>query len=155
MLTIPKTLIALLVLVATSVVALQYKHIQKLNADNALTNEQLQTANSRVEAQASAISTLEKSISENGKAQVKLRQDLNIANARSDDYEHMIEVLKNENAAYRSWANSPLPDALILLQQHPAITGSQSYQDWVSRRNALPATSQSGHDQRSTPASTE
>lgn len=49
-----------------------------------------------------------------------------------------IEDLTRENEAYRRWAAAPLPAVAVRLRQRPAITGSQSYRDWLSQNNALP-----------------
>lgn len=49
-----------------------------------------------------------------------------------------IEELTRENEAYRRWDNTALPAAAVRLRQRPAITGGQSYRDWLSKNNALP-----------------
>ncbi|ELY5774797.1 MULTISPECIES: Rz-like lysis system protein LysB [Enterobacterales] len=49
-----------------------------------------------------------------------------------------IEDLTRENEAYRRWAAAPLPAVAVRLRQRPAITGGQSYRDWLSQNNALP-----------------
>ena len=49
-----------------------------------------------------------------------------------------IEDLTRENEAYRRWAVAPLPAVAVRLRQRPAITGGQSYRDWLSKNNALP-----------------
>ena len=49
-----------------------------------------------------------------------------------------IEELTRENEAYRRWAAAPLPAVAVRLRQRPAITGGQSYRDWLSQNNALP-----------------
>lgn len=51
-----------------------------------------------------------------------------------------IEDLTRDNEEYRRWAAAPLPAVAVRLRQRPAITGSQSYRDWLSTNNALPAT---------------
>ena len=49
-----------------------------------------------------------------------------------------IEELTRENEAYRRWVAAPLPAVAVRLRQRPAITGGQSYRDWLSQNNALP-----------------
>ncbi|MDU6416486.1 Rz-like lysis system protein LysB [Mixta calida] len=49
-----------------------------------------------------------------------------------------IEDLTRENEAYRRWAAAPLPAVAVRLRQRPAITGGQSYRNWLSQNNALP-----------------
>jgi LysB family phage lysis regulatory protein len=54
-----------------------------------------------------------------------------------------IEGLKRENAELRDWAAQPLPAAARRLRQRPAIAGAAGYQHWLSRRDALPAATDS------------
>ncbi|EGT4441745.1 LysB family phage lysis regulatory protein [Cronobacter sakazakii] len=49
-----------------------------------------------------------------------------------------IEDLTRDNEEYRRWAAAPLPAVAVRLRQRPAITGGQSYRDWLSQNNALP-----------------
>lgn len=56
-----------------------------------------------------------------------------------------IKRLKRENAALRTWADSPLPDAVVGLLKRPAITGAADYQAHLSGPDPLPtATGQPG-----------
>lgn len=49
------------------------------------------------------------------------------------------EKLRRENETYRLWADQPLPDAVVRLRERPTLTGAQSYLDWMSGRDAMPA----------------
>lgn len=49
-----------------------------------------------------------------------------------------IEELKRENDELRRWADAPLPDAVIRLRQRPALTGGQSYREWLSQNHPVP-----------------
>lgn len=56
--------------------------------------------------------------------------------------------LTHENAEVKNWADTRLPDAVIRLQQRPAITGSEGYHAYLSGSDALHPASQSTGDQR-------
>lgn len=49
-----------------------------------------------------------------------------------------IEELKRENEELRRWADAPLPDAVIRLRQRPALTGGESYREWLSQNHPVP-----------------
>ncbi|ERK13273.1 putative regulatory protein [Pantoea sp. AS-PWVM4] len=49
-----------------------------------------------------------------------------------------IEELKRENDELRRWADAPLPDAVIRLRQRPALTGGESYREWLSQNHPVP-----------------
>lgn len=54
--------------------------------------------------------------------------------------------LMNENTEFKRWADARLPDAVIRLQQRPAITGSEDYHTYLSGSDALhPASQPAGH----------
>lgn len=50
--------------------------------------------------------------------------------------------LMNENTEVKRWADARLPDAVIRLQQRPAITGSEGYHTYLSGSVALHPASQ-------------
>ncbi|WP_206403601.1 Rz-like lysis system protein LysB [Erwinia billingiae] len=54
------------------------------------------------------------------------------------DRQRLIEELKRENDELRSWADSPLPDAVIRLRARPAIAGGESYREWLSQNHPVP-----------------
>ncbi len=56
--------------------------------------------------------------------------------------------LTHENAEVKNWADTRLPDAVIRLQQRPAITGSEGYHAYLSGSDALHPASQSAVDSR-------
>ena len=56
--------------------------------------------------------------------------------------------LTHENAEVKNWADTRLPDAVIRLQQRPAITGSEGYHAYLSGSDALHPASQPAADQR-------
>lgn len=57
-----------------------------------------------------------------------------------------LKELMNENTEVKRWADTRLPDAVIRLQQRPAITGSEGYHTYLSGSVAMHSASQSaGH----------
>jgi len=75
--------------------------------------------------------------------QMKLYAAAEETSALLQQRQRQIEELTHENETFRRWAAASLPDAVIRLRQRPAITGGQSFRDWLSQNNALP----SGSDQ--------
>ncbi|MGK7245349.1 Rz-like lysis system protein LysB [Buttiauxella agrestis] len=59
-----------------------------------------------------------------------------------------LKELINENPEVKHWADTRLPDAVIRLQQRPAITGSEGYHAYLSDSDALHPASQSAVDSR-------
>lgn len=62
-----------------------------------------------------------------------LRREIDVRKRR-------IQELEDENADLKAWAGQPLPAAARRLRQRPVLTGAAAYRDWLSGRNALPAT---------------
>ena len=54
------------------------------------------------------------------------------------DRQRTIEELKRENDELRHWADANLPDPVIRLHQRPALTGGQSYREWLSANHPVP-----------------
>jgi LysB family phage lysis regulatory protein len=54
------------------------------------------------------------------------------------DRQRTIEELKRENDELRRWADAPLPDPVIRLRQRPALSGGQSYREWLSANHPVP-----------------
>ncbi len=55
------------------------------------------------------------------------------------DRQRKIEELKRENEDLRRWADTALPDPVIRLRQRPALSGGESYREWLSENHPLPA----------------
>ena len=55
------------------------------------------------------------------------------------DRQRKIEELKRENEDLRRWSDTALPDPVIRLRQRPALAGGESYREWLSENNPLPA----------------
>jgi len=74
----------------------------------------------------------------NSREQMRLYAAAENTNALLQTRQRRIEELTRGNEAFRRWAAAALPDAVIRLRQRPAITGGQSYREWLSQNNALP-----------------
>ena len=59
-----------------------------------------------------------------------------------------LRQLENENQRYKDWANTPIPAAVIGLQQRPTITGSEHYRQYLRDRNPLPTKPDPTHHQQ-------
>lgn len=55
------------------------------------------------------------------------------------DRQRKIEELKRENEDLRRWSDTALPDPVVRLRQRPALTGGESYREWLSENHPLPA----------------
>jgi len=55
------------------------------------------------------------------------------------DRQRKIEELKRENEDLRRWADAALPDPVVRLRQRPALSGGESYREWLSENHPLPA----------------
>lgn len=49
-----------------------------------------------------------------------------------------IEELRRENEEFRRWSDTPLPDAVVRMRRRPAITGGESYREWMSQNHPVP-----------------
>lgn len=145
---ITRWLIIGLIISSTAAVGLFAYQNQGLRADKKLLDTQLTDANTKVKAQAEAISTLETAAKDNEKAHETLLAKISTTKNLLTKHEQTIRTLEQQNEALKTWSNTRLPDPVIRLRQHPAITGSENYQSWLSERDALPITGIQPADQR-------
>lgn len=103
----------------------------------ALVQEKLATANARIERDATTITTLRTTLTDERQAQTSLQQTGQDLRRELDVRKQQIKELKRENAELREWAAAQLPVTARRLRQRPAITGAAAYRDWLSGRNAL------------------
>jgi len=54
------------------------------------------------------------------------------------DRQRETEELKHENENLRLWADTRLPDTAVRLRQRPALTGGESYRQWLSENHPVP-----------------
>ncbi len=121
---------------------------QGLRGANKLLDTQLTSALTKVKTQAEVITTLEAAAKANEKAHETLLAKISTTKNLLTKHEQTIRTLEQQNEALKTWSNTRLPDPVIRLRQHPAITGSESYQSWLSERDALPITGIQPADQR-------
>lgn len=107
---------------------------QKIHAHEAVIASQSKKLNQK-NSQLIALNILTQT---NSREQTRLYAAAEETRALLQTRQRHIEELTRENEAYRRWAAAPLPAAAVRLRQRPAITGSQSYRDWLSKNNALP-----------------
>lgn len=114
---------------------------------------QLHSANRTIGTQAAELAAKDKNLSQKNSqlmavnimaqssnlAQTQLYAAAEKNNALLRQRQRHIEDLKRENDTLRRWSDAPLPDAVIRLRQRPAITGGESYRQWLSQNNPLPA----------------
>lgn len=84
------------------------------------------------------IKTLTAVADRNKKATVKLQGERNSIAATLTERENHIESLQHENATLRSWADTPLPDAIVRLRERAAATGADAYTQRLPGGDTLP-----------------
>lgn len=82
----------------------------------------------------------------NDALQLRLQQRNAQLAAGAAGRDQRFKELTHENAEVKNWADTRLPDAVIRLQQRPAITGSEGYHTYLSGSDALHSASQSAGD---------
>jgi LysB family phage lysis regulatory protein len=73
------------------------------------------------------IKTLTAVAATNRLAAAKLQTAHDSIAATLTEQENQIESLYHDNATIRSWADTPLPDAVARLRERPAATGADAY----------------------------
>jgi LysB family phage lysis regulatory protein len=84
------------------------------------------------------IKTLTDVAARNKKALAKLQATRDDIAATLTERENLIESLQHD-PTIRSWADTPLPDAVARLREHPAATGANDYGQRLPSAHALPA----------------
>lgn len=82
-------------------------------------------------------SALQNTLQQERDAQTSLRTQQDQLRQGLAKRELTIEALKRENAELRDWSAQPLPDAARRLRERPALTGADTYRQWLSGRGAL------------------
>ncbi|MBB1200561.1 LysB family phage lysis regulatory protein [Enterobacteriaceae bacterium 89] len=81
-------------------------------------------------------------LQQNDKAQAEWRQKLNAATQAAIQHEQTIARLLNENAEFRRWYSTALPDAVRRVHQRPACTSAGRCLPALSDDRAVPDASQ-------------
>jgi len=85
------------------------------------------------------IKTLTEVAARNKQAAAKLQDDRDRIAATLTERENLIESLQHENATIRSWADTPLPDAIARLRDRAATTGADHLAQRLPASDTLPA----------------
>jgi LysB family phage lysis regulatory protein len=85
------------------------------------------------------IKTLTEAAARDRLATAKLQAARENIAATLTERENLIESLQHENATIRSWADTPLPDAIARLRERPATTGADHLPQRLPASDALPA----------------
>lgn len=126
-------------------------YIKAQHAEKATLTLERDAAMTTVHAMQKGLIALDQLNQKNQQAQTKLRQQVNHVSASMADRDQHIQRLEAENETLKLWSNTSLPDAVISLQQRPAITGADDYQAWLSGRDTLhPASEQRQNERRAT-----
>jgi LysB family phage lysis regulatory protein len=84
------------------------------------------------------IKTLTDAAARNRRAVAKLEAARDSIAATLTERENLIESLQHD-PTIRSWFDTPLPDAVARLREHPAATGADDYRERLPSAHALPA----------------
>jgi LysB family phage lysis regulatory protein len=92
------------------------------------------------------IKTLTDAAARDKKAAAKLQAARDNIAATLTERENLIERLQYDDPQVRSWADTPLPDAVARLREHPAATGADAYSQRLPSDHALPVAGGSAQD---------
>lgn len=135
-----KLTFGLILLLSIAIGLLAYKN-QGLNGNNKLLKTNLSTAKTKIKSQQSTISTLEQTQRENEISHSELLEKISKAKNLASKHEQTIRTLEQQNEELKKWSNTRLPAPIIIMRQRPAISGSDAYRDWLSKRDEMSATS--------------
>ena len=85
-----------------------------------------------------ALKTLMEAATRRKKAAAKLEAARDNIAATLTERENLIESLRHDNPEIRTWSDTPLPDAVARLREHPAVTGASAYSQRLPSDHALP-----------------
>ncbi|PRC90872.1 hypothetical protein S2091_4453 [Solimicrobium silvestre] len=132
-----KVLLSLLVVVllGTTIILQRTSLIAEKQKNTTLTNEKAERDQTIKQLQAAEVS--------NKKRLAQLQTERNRISATLSERETFIENLHHDNPLIQSWADTPLPAAIVQLRQRPAATGASEYHSELSQPPPLhPASSQ-------------
>lgn len=113
--------------------------VSTLQSDLKAADDKAKEAALREQAKDSTINTLTIELTAQATAAQQLQGQLDQLATTAATRAQTIARLKRENDELRSWADSPLPAAVVGLLQRPALTGAAAYQAHLSRSGPLPA----------------
>lgn len=113
--------------------------VTTLQSDLKAADNKAKEAEQREKLKDGAITTLTGELTSQAEAAAQLQSQLGELSMTAATRADTIKRLKRENAELRTWADRPLPDAVVGLLQRPAITGAADYQAQLSGADPLPA----------------
>jgi LysB family phage lysis regulatory protein len=108
--------------------------------------ERAETAEQITRDRDGTIKTLTDAAARDKKAAAKLQAARDNIAATLTERENLIESLLHDNPTIRTWAESPLPDAVARLREHPAATGAGNYGQRLSSSDPLQPAGGSAQD---------
>lgn len=115
----------------------QHQRSQAEQGRTALAEERLQVLQARSARQSATIVRLGGEIHAQRLDQQSLQETLDgLRLAQADDQLKKKEQ-RREDPIHQAWADQPLPAAARRLHQRPALTGADSYRQWLSDRHPL------------------
>lgn len=113
--------------------------VSTLQSDLKAADDKAKEAALREQAKDSAINTLTIELTAQATAAQQLQGLLDQLATTAATRAQTIARLKRENDELKSWADRPLPAAVVGLLKRPALTGAAAYQANLSRSGPLPA----------------
>ncbi|MEO6934864.1 MAG: Rz-like lysis system protein LysB [Collimonas sp.] len=89
--------------------------------------ERATLAEQEIDKRDTVIIALKDAADRNRKGTAKLQTARDNIAASLTERENLIESLVHDNPTIRTWADTPLPDAVARLREHPAATGADAY----------------------------
>jgi LysB family phage lysis regulatory protein len=102
--------------------------------------ERAERAEQEIGKRDTVITALKDAATRNSKAAAKLQTAHDHITATLAERENLLESLQHDDPTIRSWANTPLPDAVARLREHPVATGADDYRQRLSDDHPLPTT---------------
>ncbi|HWX02506.1 Rz-like lysis system protein LysB [Collimonas sp.] len=99
--------------------------------------ERAETAEQITRDRDGTIKTLTDAAARDKKAAAKLQAARDNIAATLTERENLIERLQHDDPQVRNWADTPLPDAVARLREHPAATGADAYSQRLPSDHAL------------------
>lgn len=129
----------LAVIMAGLLTALGWQSWRLHDAQQQISTQQaaIQNQNKKLTQKNSQLIALNILVQTSNREQMKLYAAAEETSALLQQRQRQIEELTHENETFRRWAAASLPDAVIRLRQRPALTGGQSFRQWLSQNNAL------------------
>jgi len=95
---------------------------------------------------ADALKTMMEAATRKQKAAAKLEAERDSIAATLAERETLLESLQHDDPTIRTWFDTPLPDAVARLREHPAATRADDYRQRLPGAHALPATGDGAKD---------